>query len=313
MAVNLSNKYQSPERRYIRQIGGIDETSEKMTAENLERQYGGVGEVWFNGQSAAGSSTGGGGGDTGTTDPNGDGGSGGGSGGGGSGGGGSGGGGSGGGGSGGGVCDCVEISPAGGCCVTGRDCETGQKLQLQLQPSDRPIFPCQIPPPPPYGGDDTIVISWRNFHCGQYGSTEYLLADMDSGAGVAEEALQQSLDTFLCITGCGGMSAGDKQSLVNPSKNGKSFQYYREQVVKSEQCGQWTAYCNVILEPNEQQYNAALENWGKNKAIQYFVKDGKFYDVCDPYGKPPRSEPITMCDENGNQYSVSPDGTITKI
>ena len=61
MAVNLSNKYQSQERRYIRQIAGIDETSPKLTAENLERQYGGVGEVWFNGSSAAGESTGNGG------------------------------------------------------------------------------------------------------------------------------------------------------------------------------------------------------------------------------------------------------------
>lgn len=305
MAVNLSNKYQSPERRYIRQIGGIDETSEKMTAENLKRQYGGVGEVWFQGNSAAGSSTGGGGGDTGTTDPNGQGGGGSGGSGGGSGGGGSGGG--------SGVCECVEVSLAGGCCVSGYDCETGQKIQLQLQPSGSPIFPCQIPPPPPYGGDDTIVIEWKDINCGSYFTTHYELADMDGGAGVAEDALQQSLNTYLCILSCGAMSAGDKVGLATASKNGKSFQYYREQIVQSEQCGNFAAYCNVIIQPNQQQYNAALENWGKNAALQYFVKDGKFYDACDPYGKPPRSEPITMCDNNGNQYSVSPDGTITKI
>lgn len=303
MAVILGNKYQSKNRDNFRKITGLSEANEKIKPENMPRIYGGIGEVYFNGQSAAGSSTGNGGGSTGTTDPNGGSGSGGGS-----------------SGSGGGSeCQCETLPDAlivNGvpCCVAGVDCEDGKPIQVQLDPNGdgEPILPCETPPPPPYGGDDTIVINWHNLHCGKYFSNEYFLADMGSGAGVAEEALQQSLDTYLCITSCGGMSAGDKRDLSTATKNGKTFQYYSKQVAQSEQCGTWTAYCNVITSPSKTQYDAALKNWGKNAAIQYFVKDGKFYDVCDPYGKPP-IECVEMCDEDGNKYQVCGDGKITEL
>ena len=69
------------------------------------------------------------------------------------------------------------------------------------------------------------------------------------------------------------------------------------------------AVYQVLLNSPTQQ---KLQNFVKH-FLQYFVKDGKFYDACDQYGEPPSDEPIVMCDTDGNQYEVSPDGKITPL
>ena len=297
MAVILGNKYQSKQRENFRKIVGVSVANEKIKPENMPRIYGGIGEVWFQGNSAAGSSTGNGGGSGSGEDPNG-------------------GGGSGSGedpnGGGGGECICVEISDTlNPCCVSGYDCHTGTPIKIQPEPSYEPIIPCETPEPPPYDGDDTIVIAWWSHTTQDYG---YELATMDSGSGAAADALQQSAETFLKITWCGAMSLGEKRMLHFAKKNGKSFEYWGEQIVNSEQCGVFAGSCIVNTGYDNRSYNLALESWNKkNKKKQYFVKDGKFYDACDPYGTPPSDEPITICDENSNQYEVSPDGTITPL
>ena len=298
MGVILGNKYQSKQRDNFRKIVGISDANEKIKPENMPRIFGGIGEVWFQGNSPAGQSTGNGGGSGSGENPNG-----------------GGGGGSGGGGN--GQCVCENIDEIGSgliatpCCIQGMSCETGTPIKIQLQPSETPTIPCETPPPPPYGGDDTIVVSWWSH---KDGKNEYMLADMGSGSGVAASALQQSVDTYLAITGCGAMSAGDKRYVSTVSKNGKSFEYYREQRVNSEQCGFWHASCDVMASPSKWQYDLGLENWNKNnQQKQYFVKDGKFYNACDSYGEPPSEEPITICDTDGNQYEVSPDGKITPL
>ena len=131
---------------------------------------------------------------------------------------------------------------------------------------------------------------------------------MGSGAGVAATALQQSVDTYISgITGCGAMSAGDKRYIGTCEKNGKSFQYFREQRVNSEQCGFWHASCNVITSPSQSQYNSALANWKKPSGK--YLKNGKFYDACGISGE----DCITVCDENGNQYKICANNGKPKV
>ena len=304
MGVILGNKYQSKSRDNFRKIVGISAANEKIKPENMPRIFGGIGEVYFNGQSAAGQITGNGGGSGSGENPNG------------------GGGGSGGGGN--GQCVCENIDEIGSgliatpCCIYGMSCETGTPIKIQLQPSETPTIPCEQPKPPPKDDPDTIIIKWEKRNGFSTPITyEYELATMDNGAGAANSAIQQSVDSFRSnVSACGAVSNVHCQITSTFSNNGKSFEYCRTMSFNTENCSVNSVSVDIMraTTAGDSYYNAGLENWNKkNQQKQYFVKNGKFYNACDPYGEPPSEEPITICDTDGNQYSVSPDGKITPI
>lgn len=310
MAVILGNKYQSKQRDNFRKITGLGEANEKIKPENMPRIYGGIGEVYFNGQSAAGSSTGSGGGDTGTTDPNGNGGSG-----------------NGGSGDGGfGECKCVEVSLDGGCCISGKDCETGNPVKIQLTPSNTPIISCDTAPNPttdplgyviivypyPYGDDCNNILLFPGGD---------IQGAFDAGATAGGMCLVNDVNNDDDCPNIEWIQLGDKidvnQRQINTPQGYVTYTEYRK--FYKWECNGWartgssSASLRIETNPNSNNYKAAVNAYNKNKSKNYFIKDDKFYDVCDPYGTPPSSEPIKMCDENGNQYEVSPDGKITPI
>ena len=300
MAVNLSNKYQSPERRYIRQIGGIDETSQKISAEDLPRQLGGIGEVWFQGNSAAGQSTGNGGGTGSGENPSGGGGSGGGS----------------------NECLCVDISEAGSvvgvlCCITGKSCETGEPIKIQTNPNNdpEPPLPCEEPQPPDLNDCDNVIFQIRDTG----GNEDYFFGRL------SENNLEQKCEDF----------AHEHQWFDCPSvlklNDSTSYTVQTDFICKKEtlsvvssvhsdfRCKSATylqelVYGSIVASPTADEIAAAVANWIKTakKTKQYFANNGKLYDTCDPYGTPP-IECVEMCDDNGNRYRVCGDGSITKI
>ena len=303
VGVNLSNKYQSPERRYIRQIGGIDETSPKMTAENLERQYGGVGEVWFQGNSAAGQSTGDGGGTGSGENPNG-----------------------GGGGSGGGggfdQCFCVDIQEAESvvgipCCITGQSCETGETIKIQTNPNNAPTtpLPCEEPQPPSLDDCNNVIFKIRDAG----GDRDYFFGTLSENNLQAKcEEFANKHKWFDCPAGLelnAGTSEIYSQNIICDGENlNVVYMVQADYRCKSATYLQELVYGYILSSPTDEQIAAAVANWIKTakKTKQYFAKDGKFYDTCDPYGTPP-IECVEMCDENGNKYRVCGDGSITKI
>lgn len=304
MAVILGNKYQSKNRDNFRKITGLSEANEKIKPENMPRIYGGIGEVYFNGQSAAGSSTGNGGGSTGTTDPNG---------GGGSGGSGSGGGSGGSGGS--SECQCETLTDAlivNGipCCVNGVDCEDGKPIQIQLDPNGGvPILPCDDPMPKPTPEDPVFKLAVANCQ----NEDPAPIFTQESGAASAASALSAAYLEKYIQENC--PNAPNDTKYTRQSKIGFTDIKY------TESCIYWSIHCSgcvyivvcAVIENDNQITDEMREFYSKNKKKQYFVKDGKFYDACDPYGTPPSDDPIIMCDENGNQYSVSPDGNIKSL
>lgn len=327
MAVILSNKYQSKNRDNFRKITGLSEANEKIKPENMPRIYGGVGVVYFEGQSAAGSSTGEGGDDTGIIDPNGSSSN---AGGGNSGGGNSGGGDAGGGDAGdtgfNGECECVEVSTDGGCCISGKDCETGNPIKIQLTPSDDPVISCDAAPNPTTDPLGYVIIVYpypRGDNC-----KNILLfpgGDIQGAFDAGVTAGGMCLVNIVNNSDCRNLSwkqTGDKvnvvQRQIGTPQGYVSYTEYRK--FYKWECSNMTgtsssssASLRIETNPNSNNYKEAVNAYNKNKSKNYFIKHGKFYDVCDPYGQPPSSEPITMCDENGNQYEVSPDGKITKL
>lgn len=328
MAVILSNKYQSKNRDNFRKITGLSEANEKIKPENMPRIYGGVGEVYFEGQSPAGSSTGNGGGDTGIIDPNGSNGSNGSN----SGGGDAGGGDAGGGDAGdtgfNGECECVEVSTDGGCCISGKDCETGNPIKIQLNPSDDPIISCDAAPNPSTDPLGYVIIVYP-YPSGNNCKNILLFPSGDiqgafdagvtaGGMCLVNSVNNQEIDTCPYIN---WINVGDKINITTKSINTPQgyIQYTDYRKWYAWDCGSWrvtgssSASLRIETNPNSKSYKDAVNAYNKTKSKNYFIKNGKFFDVCDPYGTPPSSEPIIMCDENGNQYEVSPDSKIKAL
>ena len=324
MAVILSNKYQSKNRDNFRKITGLSEANEKIKPENMPRIYGGIGEVYFNGQSAAGSSTGDGGDDTGIIDPNGSSGNAGGNA-----------GGDAGGDAGGGdagfnsECECVEVSTDGGCCISGKDCETGNPIKIQIKPSDEPAIPCDVPPNPVTDPLGYVIVVYpypsrgndcKNILLFPGGDIQGAFDAGVTAGGMCLVNIVNNQETETCPY-INWIQVGDKigvtQRGISTPQGYVSYTEYRK--FYKWDCGSWTrtgsssASLRIETNPNSQAYKDAVNAYNKTKSQNYFIKDGKFYDVCDPYGQPPSSEPIVMCDTNGNQYSVSPDGQITPL
>lgn len=309
MAVILGSKYQSKNRDNFRKITGLSEANEKIKPENMPRIFGGIGEVWFQGNSAAGQSTGDGGGSGSGENPS-DGGSG------------SGGGGSG---SGGGVsqCICVDISEAEGvigipCCITGQSCDTGETIKIQTNPNNEPVppLPCEEPQPPSLDDCNNVIFGIRDAG----GMRDYFFGTLSENNLQAKcEEFAYKNQGFDCPAGL-ELNAGTSETRSeNIICNGETLSVvvsvradYR---CKTANYQQELVYGNILLSPTSEEIAAAVENWKKTatKTKQYFAKDGKFYNTCDPYGEPPSDEPITICDTDGNKYSVSTDGKITTL
>ena len=256
MAVILGNKYQSKNRDNFRKITGLSEANEKIKPENMPRIFGGIGEVYFNGQSAAGQSTGNGG-DSG----------------GGSGGSGGSGGGSGSGGGGSSNCTCEKIDEikdgliAKPCCLSGVDCETGTPIKIQLDPSETPIIPCETPkpPPPPTESCETVVITYYQMTgMATPSKTVYLLSTIDSVAGDLENALQQSVDSIQSVCG-GGAVVREYTTTSDLFCNGVDTQitYVHSRHINTQNCGLISGDCNLITRPTIEQYQLGLQNWNK--------------------------------------------------
>ena len=176
MGVNLSNKYQSPERRYIRQIGGIDETSPKISVENYERIFGQPGIVWVAGNNPASETTGepdwnnccdkgepkpdpepepspepDPDPDPDPDNPY--------------------------------LCECVNVGHKNAtayCCVSGKDCESGRIIRIQRRGGNT-IADCEQPPP--YGECTTAVIHfvWTGGESWKLTTIKSVSGDINSG------------------------------------------------------------------------------------------------------------------------------------
>lgn len=302
MAVILGNKYQSKNRDNFRKITGLSEANEKIKPENMPRIFGGIGEVWFQGNSAAGQSTGDGGGSGSGENPNG-----------------------GGGGSGGGVyqCICVDISEAESvvgipCCITGKNCETGEPIQIQTNPNNDPAppLPCEEPQPPSLDDCNNVIFYIRDAG----GDQDYFFGTLSENNLQAKcEEFANKHKWFDCPAGLelnAGTSEIYSQNIVcNGETLSVVYNVRADYRCKTATYQQELVYGYILLSPTNDEIAAAIENWKKTatKTKQYFAKDGKFYDTCDPHGEPPSDEPITICDENGNQYKVSPDGKIKAL
>lgn len=302
MAVILGNKYQSKQRDNFRKITGISDANEKIKPENMPRIFGGIGEVWFQGNSAAGQSTGDGGGSGSGENPSG-----------------------GGGGSGGGVsqCICVDISEAESvvgipCCITGQNCETGEPIQIQTNPNNdpEPPLPCEEPQPPSLDDCNNVIFEIRDAG----GNTDYFFGTLSENNLQAKcEEFAYKNKWFDCPAGLelnAGTSETDSRNIIcNGETLSVVVMVQADYRCKTATYQQELVYGNILLTPTNEEIAAAVENWKKTatKTKQYFAKDGKFYNTCDPYGEPPSDEPITICGADGNQYSVSPDGKITAL
>ena len=299
MAVILGNKYQSKQRDNFRKIVGISDAYEKIAPENYERIYGSYNAVYFNGNTAASGSTGqpnGGGGDD--DDPNKPGG--------------------GGGGGGGGVCECVDISADllgkdNICCLNGFDCETEKPLQLLLDDSDyfKADIDCQDDIE---NGSNAQVI----FGVGGTGVTEGCCRNSTSSYYQCL-TLQQALSLFNSMKGrvsstCPGTSSVLTDTNTTTETNGGAWRgtlEYRENHAKISGCSNQNYNRNVSIRiySNGNYCQNIIENPNKSK---FFLNNGKFYNMCDPYGNPP-TECITMCDSEGNRFEVCGDGSITPL
>lgn len=324
MAVILGNKYQSKNRDNFRKITGLSEANEKIKPENMPRILGGIGEVWFNGQSAAGSSTGSGGGDTGKEDPNeqGE------ENGGGSGGGGSGGESGGGGGDNPMICEAVSVSDDHAdkaCAVKGRDCETGQEIVIQKDGNN--TMPCDTPPNPQTDPNGYVVIAYpypygdgcQNIMLFPSGDIQGAYdAAATAGGDCLVKHVNENKDgcSYIKWLQTGDQIDGTERWIWTPQGNVSyvdNVKFYRWECGWATRSGGAQADLSVNTDPNSQAYINAVNAYNQRKRKNYFIKDGKIYDACDPYGTPPSSEPITMCDDDGNQYEVGADGKIKAL
>lgn len=284
MAVILSNKYQSKNRKNFREITGLGEVTEKIYPDNMPRIFGNTAAVYYNGGSAAGESSGldeqhGAGDDQEKPD--------------------------GGGGSWDGECVCDKINDAtsDSCCVSGFDCDTGRIVEIQRKGDPEPLPPTECEPdiPTPTPEDPLVKLMQSNCNNTQYG-VRWCLKSEASGVATA-------------------LSAEGVSRVCPTAKNCNTYTYSRvignlnvqyESSCKScslcSGCIHITA-CEIITNPN-QITQEVIDYYKQNMKKRYFVKDGKIYDACDPYGTAPE-ECIEMCDANGNKYQVCGDGRIT--
>ena len=308
--ITQNNKNQSDIRKNLTNILGLTETEEKLTVKNSERILGSQGAFYFGNNPQTGepdgcgcgnhpqNPNGDGDGDGGNGDGDGDGGN--------------------GDGDGDGddnpyECECVEVSDnlKNPCCVSGYDCQTGQTINLQRRGGG--AIECKEPPP--YGGASTVVIRFNKAVAFNQPQVQvYKLSEIESAAGAAAAAMSESQQSFISVMGgrCGGTTGMSDCTYQNAQKNGVSVRYCSRQVIYFKSCTAQTSTVNIILNPNETQYNQALANWKKEQTAQYYSENGKIYNACDPYGEPTQ-DCIDMCDSSGNKYRVCGNGNITKL
>ena len=300
--ITQNNKNKSDIRKKLTNILGLTETEEKLTVKNSERILGSQGAFYFGNNPQTGETDGCGCGNH-PQNPNGDGD-----------GDGDGGGGDGQGDGGGGddnpyECECVEILDTlkNPCCVSGKDCDTGQGLNLRFKGGGG--MDCPTPPQPDWS--DTVVITWVEYTGVSSPSiTHFELGTVDAAAALCEEFRNKSVESFRSkVTSCGSVSNVECSTYAT-LPNGEKYCYETE--FKTDQCGYFHTITNVILHPSEHQYNAALDSWKKRQTAQYYSENGKIYNACDPYGEPPQ-DCIDMCDSKGNKYRVCGNGNITKL
>ena len=283
--VFLLNKYQSKQRINWRILTGVTTAPEEIQPENIPRIFGNTAAVYYNGGSAAGESSGldeqhGEGGEE---KPG------------------------GGGGSWSGECVCEKINDAtnDSCCIGGFDCETGRIIEIQRKGDPQPLPPTECEPdiPTPTPEDPLVKLMQSNCINTKYG-VRWCLKSEASGVATAFSAEGVSRT---CPT------AKNCNTYTYSRKIGNLNVKYESSCKSCSLCSGCIhiVACEIITSPNKITQEV-IDYYKQNMKKRYFIKDGKIYDACDPYGQPP-TECVEMCDEDGNKYQVCGDGSITAL
>lgn len=290
--ITQNNKNQSQIRKNLTSILGLTETEEKLTVKNSERILCSNGSFYFGGTDPQTGQDGGCGCNDHPNNP---------------GGGGSGGDGGGSGGDGGGgssvICDEEEIrSGSSACTLNGYDCETGQGVSLDRSGNgDGACDDCSGDGNGKFvyqyyfsnGISEEVVINTKTM-CGSIDTAKSLF---NAGRG--------KVDSNVAVCGEKNVIA-DIDTLEYSETRGLIGQLvYR---VQGRQCNGKIIY--TIVSVNGQNFCDGTEPCANSK--NYFTKNGKIYNACDPYGEPPQ-DCIDMCDSQGNKYRVCGNGNITKL
>ena len=281
MAIKQNNKTQSQIRFNLSNILGLSEEQAKIVAQNQNRIYGGYNAVLYNtngepcGCGNGGSGVGGGNG------------------------------GSGGGGSGGGVCICEDVGSGAvqPCCVQGYDCENKQPIKIQLDGRTPPDI-CKSAMPMPTPEDPVIKLMFANCQ----NPDDPVVFTQKSSAGAAASALSASILEKYISENCPHAQADNKYTT---EENVLGIPYTRSCVYASGCSGCITIVACGVIENENQITDEMREYYSKNKTKHYSIINGKIKDLCNPFDEP--LDEITICDENGNQYEVKSDGTITSL